>query len=409
VVRGGFGIFYSNVITVGGMQSMEKNPPYSVVVKLNPSTTVPSVFLQDGFASDALSLANAKNVQLVSFDQRSVPPTDNQWNLNVQRQLPDGILLEVGYVGNSFDHNWWSIDGNPAPLTATPVGSLNSRRIYTSTPVPGTPYTISLANVARVQKSGYSRYNALQIKLEKRYANGFSLIASYAYSKTMALGDAAGLQNPLDWAAEYAAAGQDMAQHFVGSAIYELPFGRSKKFGDHWNGVTNGFLGGWAIDPIVTVDTGFPVNLTESTDPSNTGQNDRPNVVSNWLVAGPVAANPNSKCQETIANGGIAADSVGTVQTWFNPCAFVVNAQGTYGDAKRNIIRGPGVFNVDLAAHKSFQVTERVSAQIRVESFNLTNTPAFAAPDAVVGDPNFGRIQSAGNPRQIQFGVKVLF
>jgi len=409
VIRGGYGIFYANVITVGGMQSMEKNPPFSVVVKLNPSTTVPSVFLQDGFSSNALSLANAKNVQLVSFDQRSIPPTDYQWNLNVQRQLPDDILLEVGYVGNDFDHNWWSIDGNPAPLTATPVGSLNSRRIYTSTAVPGTPYTITLANVARVQKDGYSRYNALQTKVEKRYANGFSLIASYSYSKTMALGDAAGLQNPANWSAEYAAAGQDVTHHFVGSAIYELPFGRGRKFGREWNGVTNAVLGGWAIDPIITATTGFPVNLTESTDPSNTGQNDRPNVVSIWRAAGPVAANPNPKCHETVANGGLAADSVGTVQTWFNPCAFVVNAPGTFGDTGRNIIRSPGLFNLDLAAHKSFQFTERVSAQIRVESFNLTNTPAFAAPDAVVGDPNFGHIQLAGNPRQIQLGVKVLF
>jgi hypothetical protein len=385
VVRGGYGIFYSNVITVGGMSSMEKNPPDSVVVNENPSKTVPSVFLQDGFATNALSLANAKNVQLVSFDQRSVPPTDYQWNLNVQRQAPGGFLLEVGYVGNNFDHNWWSIDGNPAPLTATPVGSLNSRRIYTFAAVPATPYTISLSNVKRIQKSGYSRYDALQTKLEKRYANGLSLIASYSYSKTMALGDAAGLQNPLDWAAEYAVAGQDVTHHFVGSAIYELPFGRNKRFGDGWNGVTNAFLGGWAVDPIITASTGFPVNLTESTDPSNTGQNDRPNVVGDWHLANP------------------------TVNEWFNTAAFLANAQGTFGDAKRNLLRAPGLFNIDLAAHKSFQITERVSAQLRVESFNFTNTPAFAAPDAVLGDPNFGRIQSAGNPRQVQLGVKVLF
>jgi hypothetical protein len=262
---------------------------------------------------------------------------------------------------------------------------LNSRRIFTSAAVPGTPYTISLSNVKRIQKSGYSRYNALQTKLEKRYANGLSLIASYSYSKTMALGDAAGLQNPFDWAAEYAVAGQDVTQHFVASAIYELPFGRNKKLGDRWNNITNAFLGGWAIDPIVTASTGFPVNLTESTDPSNTGQNDRPNVVGNWHLADP------------------------TVNEWFNTAAFVANAAGTFGDAKRDLLRAPGLINVDLAAHKTFQVTERVSAQLRVESFNFTNTPAFAAPDAVVGDPNFGRIQSAGNPRQVQLGVKVLF
>lgn len=409
VIRGGWGIFYSNVITVGGMSSLEKNPPDSIVVNENPNKTVPSVFLRDGFAAGALSLANATNVQLVSFDTRAVPPTDYQWNLNVQRQLGDGILLEVGYVGNRFQHNWWSIDGNPAPPTATPVGSLNSRRIFKTASVPGTAYVLSLANVKRIQKSGYSRYDALQTKLEKRYSNGLSLIASYSYSKVMALGDAAGLQNPADWAAEYAVAAQNQTHHFVGSAIYELPFGHGKKFGDNWNGVTNAFLGGWAIDPIVTANTGFPVNLTEATDPSNTGQNDRPNVVGNWLLPGPVSANPNPLCQETTVDGGIAPVTVGTTQAWFNPCAFVANSAGTFGDAKRDLLRAPGLFNLDFAAHKVFPITERVSAQLRVESFNLTNTPAFAAPDAVVGDPNFGRIQLAGNPRQIQLGVKMLF
>jgi hypothetical protein len=382
VVRAGYGIFYSNVITVGGMSSLEKNPPSSVVVNENPSKTVPSVFLQGGFAPGALTVENATNVQLISFDQRSVPPTDYQWNLNVQRQLPGGVLIEVGYVGNNFDHNWWSIDGNPAPPGP---GSINPRRIFTTTTVPGVPGTITLSNIKRIQKDGYSRYNALQTKIEKRYANGLSFIASYAYSKTMALGDAAGLQNPLDWAAEYAVAGQDVTHHFVGNVIYELPFGRNKKFGGHWSSVTNTLFGGWAIDPIVTVQSGFPVNLSVNGEPANTGQNDRPNVVGDWHLANP------------------------TVNEWFNTAAFAKNAPFTYGDAGRNLLRSPSLFNLDLAAHKSFRVTERVTTQLRVESFNFTNTPYFAPPDAVVGDPNFGKIQSAGNPRQIQLGVKVLF
>jgi hypothetical protein len=385
VLRGGYGIFYSNFITLGGMSSMEINPPNSVRVSITPNKTVPSVFLQDGYPTGALSVANAKNVELISYDQRSVPPTDYQWNLNIQRQLPFGVLLEVGYEGNNFDHNWWSIDGNPAPLTANPIGSLNSRRLYTSTAVPGTPNAISLADVVRIQKDGYSRYNALQIEAEKRYANGLTFIAAYAYSRTMARGDAQGLQNPSDWSAEYAVAGQDVTQHFVGSAIYELPFGRHKQFGSNWNAITNAVLGGWSIDPIVTVSTGVPVNLTENTNNSNTGQNDRPNVSGNWHLA-------NS-----------------TVNEWFNTAAFAVNAPGTFGDAGRNILRGPGLFNIDLAAHKTFKLTERVSAQLRFESFNFTNTPPLGAPNAQLGNPNFGQIQSAGTPRENQVGVKVLF
>ncbi len=386
VLRGGYGIFYSNFITIGGMSSMEKNPPDSLVVNLSPtSKTEPSVFLQNGFLAGTLSVANAKNVQLISDDQRNLTPTDYQWNLNVQRELPDGILFELGYEGNNFDHNWWSIDGNPAPPTANPVGSLNSRRIYTSTTVPGSSNPITLANIVRIQKGGYSRYNALQTKAEKRYSNGLSFIASYVYSKTMALGDATGLQNPADWAAEYAVAGQDMTHHFVGSVIYELPFGRGKRVGDRWNSFANALLGGWSVDPIVTVDSGFPLNLTESTDPSNTGQTDRPDVVGNWHLQNP------------------------TVGEWFNTAAFTVNAPGTYGDAGRNILRAPGLFNLDLAAHKSFKLTERFSAQLRLESFNFTNTPPLGAPNAQVGSSGLGQITSAGTPRENQIALKILF
>jgi hypothetical protein len=385
VLRGGYGIFYSNFITLGGMSSMEINPPNSVRVSTTPSKTTPSAFLQDGFSAGTLSVANAKNVELISYDQRSVPPTDYQWNFNVQRQLPGGILLEVGYMGNTFDHNWWDIDGNPAPLAANPTGSLNSRRLYPSTAVPGTPDTLTLADVVRIQKDGYSHYNGLQAKLEKRYTHGLTFIASYAYSKTMALGDTIGLQDPNDWRAEYAPAVQDMTQHFVGSAVYELPFGRHRQFGSNWNRATNVVLGGWSIDPIVTVDTGFPVNLTENVDNSNTGQIDRPNVVGDWHLAHP------------------------SVNEWFNTAAFVVNPEGTFGDAGRNILRAPGLFNLDLGAHKTFQLSERVGAQFRLESFNLTNTPPLGYPNAELGNPNFGKIQSAGTPRENQIALKVVF
>ena len=181
-----------------------------------------------------------------------------------------------------------------------------------------------------------------------------------------------------------------MTQHFVGSAVYELPFGRGRTFGANWNRFTNGVLGGWSVGPIVTVDTGLPLNLTVNGNPSNSGPYgaDRPNVVGNWQLANP------------------------TVQEWFNTAAFVKNAPYTYGDAGRNILRGPGLFNLDIAAHKQFRISERFSAQLRLESFNATNTPPFAglgSPNTVVGSPQFGQISSAGTPRDNQIGLKILF
>ena len=232
VIRAGFGTFYSNLITEGGMQSMEVNPPNNVRMSFTTNKALaPTLFLSQGFASNALSLANASNVELVSYDRKGVTPTDYQWNFNIQRELPGGILVELGYYGNKLDHMWRQLDGNPAPPEP---GNINSNRRFTSTVVPGTGYTISLADVVRIQKDGWSAYNALQAKVEKRYRNGLTFIASYAYSKTIALGDTSGVQNQQDWMADKAVSSLDMRQHFVGSAVYQLPFGRGRQFGSHW-------------------------------------------------------------------------------------------------------------------------------------------------------------------------------
>ena len=387
VIRAGVGTFYSNVITEGGMQSLELNPPNALrsVFTTNKSAP-PTLILSDGFAPNALSLANASNVELASYDTKGVTPTDYQWNFNIQRQLPGGILLEVGYYGNKLDHMWRQIDGNPAPPEP---GNINSNRIYHSTVVPGTDDTITLANIVRIQKDGWSDYNSLQAKIEKRYTNGLTFIASYAYSKTIALGDTAGVQDQQDWMTDKSVSSLDMTQHFVGSAVYELPFGRGRQFGSTWNRFTNGVLGDWSFAPIFTVSTGLPLNITVNGNPSNTGSGvDRPNVVGNWQLANP------------------------SVREWFNTAAFVANAPYTYGDAGRNIIRGPGLVDLDLALHKSFRITEKVSAQLRLESFNATNTPALGAPNTVLGNPLFGQITATAvgtSSRDNQLGLKVVF
>jgi hypothetical protein len=387
VVRGGYGIFYSNIIMQGGMQSMEINPPNHLRVNLSTNPDMVSLILSQGFAANALSTANATNVSLVSYQTSNLPPMAQEYNLDIQRQLPGGILFEAGYYGNKFDHMTWQTDGNPA--TPGP-GNVNSNRRYLSVLVPGQS-AITLADVLRVSEDGYSRYNALQAKVEKRYTNGLTFIGSYSWSKTMGLGDTSGVQNALDWDADRAVSSQDMTQHFVGSAVYALPFGKGKTFGSGWHRWVNGVLGGWSAGPIVTVDTGMPLNLTVNGDPANTGSTgvvgitDRPNVVGSWQLSNP------------------------TVQEWFSTAAFVPNAKYTFGDAGRNIIRGPGLINLDIAAHKSFQITERISAQLRLESFNATNTPALGAPNTVVGSPLFGQITSAGAARDNQIGLKILF
>jgi hypothetical protein len=376
VVRGGFGVFYSNMITLGGMQSMEINPPNHLRINQSTNPTVPSIVLSQGFAPETLTPASARDVTLISYDRSSKTPTSYQWNADVQRELPGGVVLDVGYNANRYVNDWRQIDGNPAPPGA---GNINARRRFTSTLVPGTTDVITLSNVVRVQKDGWSRYHALLTKLEKRYANGVSILASYTLSKTTALGN--NYQDPLNIDAEIAPADNDRRHYFVASGVYELPFGRDRQAGS-W---ARAALGGWSLSPIVTVASGLPLNLTVNGNPANTGQADRPNVVGDWRVEHP------------------------TVEQWFNTTAFVANDRYTYGNAPRNLLRGPGLFTIDLSARKSFRLTSKVSADIRVESFNLTNTPAFGAPNTQVGNPNFGRISSAGAARSNQLAVKLLF
>ncbi|KAA6460422.1 carboxypeptidase regulatory-like domain-containing protein [Acidobacteria bacterium AB60] len=412
VIRGGYGIFYANAITVGGMQSMENNPPVNKLRLItSPSPLKPSQYLQQGFASDALSLTNAngkKNVTLVSFDRHSAIPIDQQWNVNVQHALPFGIVAEAGYFANKFDHNWWQVDGNPAPATPTatlPAGGINANRRYKSTTIPGVAGspTIYLGTVSRVWKEGWSHYNGLQVKAEKRYSKGMTFLAAYAYSKNIGIGDTQQFQNPDNIEAERAVTSTDMRHHFVGSGVYNLPFGRGSQFGSEWNRWLDGALGGWAVSPILTLSSGTPLNLTESKNPSNSGGTaDRPNLVGKVYQAGTVSGNANCA-----ALGG----KTHSAAQWFNPCAVEVQPSGTYGNAPRNIITSPGLFNLDFAVHKTFGFTERLRAQLRLESFNITNTPHYGAPALDVQSPTtLGTISSVnGNPRQNQVALKLLF
>jgi hypothetical protein len=377
----------------------------------SPNAVSPTEFLQNGFADDALSLTNAngkKNVTLVSFDRHAVIPTDQQWNLNVQRALPYGIVTEVGYYANKFDHNWWQVDGNPAPATATaalPAGGINANRLYKSTTIPnvtGNP-TIYLGTVSRVWKEGWSQYNGLQIKAEKRYENGLSFLVGYAYSRTLGVGDTQDFQDPGNIQAERAVVNADMRHHFVGSGVYTLPFGRGSEIGGNWNRWVDGVLGGWAFSPILTLSSGTPLNLTESKNPSNSGGTaDRPNLVGNPHQAGAIAG--NSSC---VAPAGATHSTA----QWFNPCAFAVQPSGTYGNAPRNYIVSPGLVNLDAAIHKTLVINEHLRAQLRLESFNVTNTPHYGPPALDVQSlTTLGTITSiTGNPRQNQIALKILF
>ena len=174
---------------------------------------------------------------------------------------------------------------------------------------------------------------------------------------------------------------------FVGSIIYDLPFGRARRWGSGWNSITDGVLGGWTLASIITLRSGLPFSPTVRGNPANTNTTNRPNVL----------GEPNLPSDQR------------TLDRWFDTSMLVANEQYQFGNAARNILFSPDRRNWDFAVYKRFQFTESKALQFRFEAFNFTNTPPFNAPNAEVGNNNFGRITSAGGPRNIQFGLKFIF
>ncbi len=381
VIRAGAGIFYSNIVTAGGMQSLEINPPNHLRVNLaTDRNAAPTLLLNQGFPAGALTPASASDVNLVSHDRRDRIPTAYQWNVNVQRELPGRVMVEAGYTFNKLVNMWREIDGNPA---LPGPGNVNRRRFIQTAVDPVSRESFTLANVTRIQKDGWSRYHGLQTKIERRYGNGISLLGAYTWSRTVGIENF--FQDPNNLEAEVGPTSVDRPHRFVASGVYELPFGRDRRIGSDWRGLKDAVLGGWAFSPILTIQSGAPLDLTVNGNPSNSSGTDRPNVVGDWRLDDP------------------------TVQRWFNTDAFVANAPFTYGNATRNLLRGPGFYNVDIALRKAFRVSDRVTAELRFESINATNAVNFGNPNTQVGNPNFGVISSADTARNQQVAVKFTF
>ena len=393
VMRGGLGIYYSQYEGFGGAQYLEINPPFEYKAVLTTDSVTPTILLSQGLPPNLVTPQNASNIQTSSYDRHLRHGYAEQLSYSLQRELPGDMLLEVGYYANAAHKLMRRTEGNyalPGP------GVINSRRRYTSVQVPGSGVVVGpLAGTFRQEATVDSNFNSLQVKVEKRLAHGLSVLGSYMFSKAISNGrgesGAGGVanslpQDPLNYRAERSIADEDRPHRLVASYVYELPVGRGKPFLGNANPVVNGVLGGWTTAGILTMTSGQLANLTDTGNPSNTGGPDRPNVLHDWHLA-----------------------SGQSLQHWFETTAFALNAPFTYGNAGRNLLRGPRQTNLDFAIYKGFRITERLRLQFRAEAFNATNTPAFGAPNAQVGAPAFGVISSAGTPRNLQAGLKAIF
>jgi hypothetical protein len=351
-----------------------------------------------------------------------------QWHLEFQRELTPTMLVSAAYVGSSNGRLPYSGLGNTASQ-ASPNGTPNAT-IDALRPMPWVG-----ANINYTRSTGYSHYNALQTKFQRRFSNGLHTLASYTWSKSTDVGSGyfnvengpgggSTIQNYYDPTTARGVSSYDITHFFSWATVYELPLGRGKR----WlpSGPGSWILGNWQANYIFQVRSGQPYNLQITGDlanirgsaPNAPGNYLRPNLIADPFVAGPVAANPDPNCQKTISQGGRAADKVHTTTSWFNPCAFGIPS-GAFGNLGRNVFRGPHVTNMDLSMFKSFPVREQWNLQLRFEAFNVLNIQNWDVPSVLTVNSNattiaanVGRITGLAQgttPRQLQFGIRFVF
>lgn len=319
--------------------------------------------------------------------------------LSVQHELPSQLLLDVSYVFTKGTHLGFTRDINAVPpgqMAGFATGSYNSCYNDPS----AYPYFCSISGFLF---DGYSNYNALQVRAEKRYSHGLSFIFNYAWSKTMDSGTGSGndatpnvWQNAFDVAANYGLSTLDMRNSINGSATYELPFGQGKIVGLH--GAADEALGGWRVTGVYQVHSGIPFTPTTS----NNGADDSGTEASqcgcgfSWL--------PNVVGNPSVSNPSYLG--------WFNPNAYATPGSGTFGDTKRDSLIGPDWRDLDLSLGKTFAIYEALHLEIRADSFNAFNHPNFSQPSTSTGTGVVGGgliTSTAASNRIIQLGGRFSF
>jgi hypothetical protein len=442
VLRAGYGIFY------GGQEngpfsnpSPGFNPPFlssqafvpnCSAATANPagldcsiSGTLPLNVLQNGFPANSLSDPTAP--ELYSLDPHLVTPYNQQWHLGVQYQLAADTVLEVSYAGSRGLKLFAFYNGNQAVPTADPSAATAPRRPAFDA-APGAPGPCTLATpdncnpaldttIATLRSNTQSNYNSLQVRLEKRYSHGLQYEAAYTFAHALDNASSASLgsvnngdfQDQRFPNANYGNADFDVRHRFVFSYVYDLPFGNGRRFATDASGVLNQIIGNWQMTGVFSAATG------------------------NYYTATDIVSVANADCGGTVGFNCARPARVGDPNskpcvpgTLFNTCAFADNGtipgiipQGTFGDAGRNIIEGPGYTTWDMSLVKQFPIGENKHFEFRAEFFNILNHVNYlfgqfgaisAEPTPLeLGQNGFGLPLAARAPRQIQFALKFYF
>jgi hypothetical protein len=414
VIRAGFGVTW---IEQAGITTPFTTPFFPFIQSVTQRTLnniTPAFQLSSGATVQPISSTPNSGLGqgVFSTDRELGSGYVQQWNVGIQRAITNNLVFEVAYAGSKITHVGMP-DVNINQLTASQP-ALGSQ-LLTLVPNPcfglvpasssiggaTVPYGQTIrpfpcyTTVALYRNNvGNTNYNALQAKIEQRLTNGLSFLVAYTRSKLIdeasSVFDATVQTGPI---ANFPVADSfnrklerdlstgDIPNVFVASVVYDLPFFKNKR------GLAGKFLGGWSVNGIVNAQSGIPVAVTQATNFNAFAGfgTQRPNLISD----------PNNGPR--------------TTAQWFDIAAFTTAPQFTIGSSSRNPVRAPHYRNIDIAFIKRTNLTETTNLEFRTEIFNLTNTPPLGSPNTSFGSTAFGTITSAGDPRVIQFGLKLDF
>ena len=319
------------------------------------------------------------------------PTNVAQWNVSYQRQIAGNWLATVNYLGNKSSHLWAAQALNPAvyiPGTCgssacSTTGNTTSRQLLTLlNPTQGQYY----GSLVVADDGGNADYNALLASAQHRFSHGYTMLANYTWSHCISDLDFKGeygsptFENPNNLSQDRSSCGFDIRHAFNLSMV------AVSNLGQGWMGR---ILGNWQIAPLIRYNTAVPLNVLTGKDNSLTNVNlDRPNLVL-----------PNA----------VYTTALGPSLQWVNPSAFAANALGTLGNLGRNAVNGPNQFSFNTALTRRFYYKERCHLEARAEAFNVLNHTSLGGPGLTLSSSTFGRIQSAGDPRILQFALKLVF
>jgi hypothetical protein len=393
-LRGGVGVFFDPPLSTH-WRNRFNNPPFRVEGTLR--SPVP-VFPNSAVVQRDIYVAGTAPSTLFLVEPEPKAAHLVQYNVTLQRELWSGNVVSIGYAGHRGRNLGLENDVN----TAAPAIQPDGQAFF----APGLPIlNPSFARMRLISYNGESEYNALLLSWSRRLDRGLQVQVSYAYSRTFdsgsltmrGFGDNRRQQTLQDWRnpdGDWGPADFDIPHNLVISGNYELPFGPGKPTGSDTSGFVAGLIGGWQVGVVFTSVSGEPFNPKVGFDVDRDGSTDnqtRPNVVPNMDA------------------------TIGTVDRWFDPAAFSLQPLGYFGNAGRNLLRGPAMRTLDLAIRKDVRLWESGELQLRVEMFNALNRANFGLPLSTVFDSN-GRVASAGRitdtvtpARQMQVAAKLVF